>query len=417
MFRKTKIRLVSLYSLVFFLIVSTLGAGLYIFMNRYTYTSIDDKLRNRENTFLENHEKPVEENERESERKVSFLYWGEKDQFIKSDPENALFQKDLTFVKPSKLKNNVQTLTIEGHYYRIFVVKENHQKRIGDKIITNVQLVYNIDPEAAMLKKLLELICFGSVGALVLSIFVGFFLATRALVPIQKSWEKQSRFVADASHELRTPLSVIQTHLELLFRHPANTIEQESITIYKSLSEVKRVNKLVEDLLTLARSDSDEKLIEPHWFSFDELLKTIIEQFEPIAEINEITMEEKIEGNLQFMGDKSRLHQLFVILVDNAIKYTMPGGKVIISSMRTGHWVQISIKDTGAGIPEGDLPFVFDRFYRGNKSRTRAEGGTGLGLSIAKWIVEAHRGHISVESKLNRGTEFIIKLPMKENIK
>ncbi|MFC6604219.1 sensor histidine kinase [Ectobacillus funiculus] len=267
-----------------------------------------------------------------------------------------------------------------------------------------------------VLKKLLLLIGFGCSVGLLISFFIGLFLSNRALVPIQRSWEKQEQFVSDASHELRTPLSVIQTHLELLFRHPTNTIEQESTTIYKGLTEVKRLSKLVEDLLTLARTGSNEQLINPEFFSMDELLRNIVEQFEPIADMKDIKMEDEIEGNIIYFGDKERIHQLLVILLDNALKYSVSNDKITIYSYKEGGNLRINIEDTGTGIPEKDLPFIFDRFYRSDKERARATGGTGLGLSIAKWIVEAHGGQISAESRLYEGSQFVIKLPIKNHL-
>lgn len=415
MFRKTKFKLVSLYTLVFFIILSALGIVLYLYMYRTTLSTIDDRLTQKEQSLIQNKGRAVqEENERESERKVSYLYWDKKGKLIKSSPNQSFYQNDISDLAPEKHQQGLRTEVVRGHSYRILTLKGDEISQSTVKQAKNIELVYNIDPEATLLKNLLEMISLGCAGGLILSFLAGLYLANKALVPIQKSWDKQIQFAADASHELRTPLSVIQTHLELLFRHPSNTVEQESMTIFKSLSEVKRMNKLVEDLLTLARSDSDEKLIDPKWFSFDELVRMIAEQFKPIAEMKEITIEEKIEDKLRYYGDRNRLHQLFVILVDNALKYTPEGGKVMITSKKEGSTLRIDIQDTGLGIPESDLPFVFDRFYRSDKSRTRQEGGTGLGLSIAKWIVEAHHGQIDVESKINKGTKFIIKFPFKD---
>jgi signal transduction histidine kinase len=172
---------------------------------------------------------------------------------------------------------------------------------------------------------------------------------------------------------------------------------------------------LVEELLTLARSDSNEQQIRAENFMMDQLLGIIVEQFKQIAEIKDITLNESIESDLNFYGDQERLHQLLVILLDNAIKFTPSNGTVFISCKKEGNYLKIIVKDTGIGISMKDLPYIFDRFFRGDKSRSRTEGGTGLGLSIAKWIVEAHSGQINVESKQKEGTTFIIKLPIKDN--
>ncbi|MDP4161952.1 MAG: HAMP domain-containing sensor histidine kinase [Bacillota bacterium] len=420
MFQKTKLRLVSLYTLVFFLILSSLGVSLYFYMYHTSLSSIDDKLSQKATFLFQNNGKEFrEENERESERKVSYLFWGERGKFLMSYPINAFFKKDFAYLSPRKENEKLRTQEFDGHTYRIMTIHINGKQfeAINNETVKTLQLVYNIDPEINILKNLFKLIGFGSAGGLLISYFAGLFLANKALVPIQRSWEKQSQFVADASHELRTPLSVIQTHLELLFRHPTNTIEQESETIFNSLSEVKRVNKLVTDLLTLARSDSNDLLINPHLFLMDEMLEVIVEQFTPIANIKEINLFGKIESDIHYYGDKERIHQLFIILLDNSLKYTSSKGKVSIICEKEGNNVIITIEDNGIGISEEDLPYIFDRFFRSDKGRTRSEGGTGLGLSIANWIVKAHEGQIKIESKLKVGTKFIVKLPIRESFK
>lgn len=418
MFRKTKIQLVSLFTLVFFFVLSILGISLYLYMQKNSLASIDEKLRHKETYLIQNSSDELneEKNERESERKVSYLFWDKKGDLLLSNPKNAFYKKEISSFKPNRNDKKIRTQTTGGHFYRILIHVKQKDELENFPSAAAIQLVYNIDPEVNVLKKLLLLIGFGCSVGLLISFFVGLFLSNRALVPIQRSWEKQEQFVSDASHELRTPLSVIQTHLELLFRHPTNTIEQESTTIYKGLTEVKRLSKLVEDLLTLARTGSNEQLINPEFFSMDELLRNIVEQFEPIADMKDIKMEDEIEGNIIYFGDKERIHQLLVILLDNALKYSASNGEITIYSHKEGGNLRINIEDTGTGIPEKDLPFIFDRFYRSDKERARATGGTGLGLSIAKWIVEAHGGQISAESRLHEGSQFVIKLPIKNHL-
>lgn len=415
MFRKTKIQLVSLYTLVFFLILCFLSIGLYYYMYRTTYAPLNEKLSEDGAAILQNKGKEIPEaDERESERRVVYLFWGDKKNLIKIFPENSFFQSDFSKLYPDEHDDKWKDLSFGGMTYRSLTLKA-HEMVINNQKVKSIQLVINITSEEFYLDKLLIMIVIGGAGSLILSFLAGLFLANKALVPIQRSWEKQSQFVADASHELRTPLAVIQTHLELLFRHPSNTIEQESERIYKSLSEVKRVNKLVGELLTLARTDSNEQLINPNPFWMNELLELIVEQFEPIAAMKEITLKGNIEDHLMFYGDKERMHQLSVILLDNALKYTPANGTISIICKKEGSFIKMIVEDTGIGIPEHDLPHIFDRFYRSDKVRSRSEGGTGLGLSIAKWIVEAHHGHITVESGKNKGTRFTIKIPIKES--
>ena len=391
-------------------------------MYRTSFLSIDEKLINKQDILNQTGGREIpEDDERETERRVVYLFWSTKGELLKVYPgtEDEYFSNVSPQLSPHTHYKEWQNVKLTGSNYRVLTMKpQGEPLNINHRKVQFIQLVYNIDPEVDLLKDMLIMIGFGSAGGLVLSFFVGLFLANRALVPIQRSWEKQTQFVADASHELRTPLSVIQTHLELLFRHPGNTIEQESETIFKSLSEVKRVNKLVEDLLTLARTDSNEQLIRPIHFQIDKLTQIIVDQFEPIASMKEISLKADIQKELHYYGDKERMHQLFVILLDNALKFTPAGGTVSISCKRDGSFIKAVVEDTGVGIPEKDVPHIFDRFYRSSKSRSRSAGGTGLGLSIAKWIVKAHHGQINVQSKLNEGARFIIKLPiLKESFK
>ncbi|WP_433750306.1 sensor histidine kinase [Falsibacillus pallidus] len=386
MFRKTKFELVSLFTLVFFIVLTILGFSLYLFMERISYSSIDDRLRHKESFLVQNsNEIKSEEKERETERKVTYLFWDEKGNLLKSFPEKAFYSKELASLKPTNDDKKVRTKSIGGHTYRILKhkVKKSEPKKVPSS--ATVQLVYNIDPEEKVLKKLLLLIAFGSVIGLAISFVAGLFLANKALIPIQRSWEKQVQFVGDASHELRTPLAIIQTQLERLFRHPTRTIEEEITSIYNGLSEVKRLSKLVGDLLTLARYDSNEQQINPSSFAMDNLLESLVEQFQPIADMKELKLKKSIEKNIYCFGDKERIHQLFVILLDNAIKYSHQCGQILVMCKRegSGH-LTIKIKDNGKGISEDDLPYIFDRFYRSEKERNRSTGGSGLGLSIAK---------------------------------
>lgn len=418
MFKKTKIQLVTLNTVVFSLILCIFGIILYMYMNHIIYAQIDSKLYSVSKEIQQegmNHIIKEHDSKREAERKIVYLIWDKNGQFIKSIPENAIFSVDIDAFSPSRFQDNkLRTQTINNHSYRIlkFESSSSYIKDIGIKSAHTIEIVLNIDTEVTILQNLLILTIGGCLAGFVISLLIGWFLANRSLVPIQQSWEKQTQFAADASHELRTPLSVIQTHLELLFRHPHYTIEQESMTIYKVLQEVKRMNKLVSDLLTLAKTDSNQLLIQKKEFQIGELVSTIIHQFEPIAELRNISIITDIDEKLMYKGDTERIHQLLIILMDNAIKYNVKNGEIKVTCNKDGSFVFIIIEDTGIGISNEELPHIFDRFYRSDKSRTRSEGGTGLGLSIANWITEAHNGEIKIQSELHKGTCIIIKLPL-----
>ncbi|MFD3449660.1 sensor histidine kinase [Microbacteriaceae bacterium 4G12] len=418
MFKKTKIQLVTLNTVIFSLILCVFGVVLYVYMNHIIHMDIDSKLYSKSEEIQQEGIKHVirEQNSKhDAERKMVYLFWDENGHFIKSIPDNAVASTNINDFSPSRFQGKkIWTKTIDNHSYRMlpFYASSVYFEDINLPSARTMEIVLNIDPETAMMQNLLILIIVGCLTGFIISFLAGWFLANRSLVPIQNSWEKQTQFAADASHELRTPLSVIQTHLELLFRHPQYTIEQESMTIYKVLQEVKRMNKLVADLLTLAKTDSNQRLIQRQPFSLGELVNTIVHQFEPIAELENISVIEDVDKQLMYTGDKERIHQLLIILMDNAMKYNIENGEIKVTCKKQGNFTTIIIEDTGVGISSEDLPHVFDRFYRSDKSRTRSEGGTGLGLSIAKWITEAHNGEIKIWSELHKGTRITVTLPL-----
>ncbi len=279
--------------------------------------------------------------------------------------------------------------------------------------VASMQFISNMDPEIDMLHSLFIIIITGvAVGGL-LTLLAGFYLAQRALVPIRESWEKQQQFVADASHELRTPLAVIQANTELLLRHPDHSIEQESGYIATILKESKRINKLITSLLTFARSDSNQMEIQAKPVAMDLLIGECVQQFAPLMSLKQIEIKLDLETALEMHADEERIHQLLVILMDNALKYTPEQGVISISAHKSAHAVNVSIEDTGVGIPESDLPYIFERFFRSDKIRSRTDGSMGLGLSIAHWIVDRHGGKIRAESKLGKGTRMFVHFPLR----
>lgn len=248
--------------------------------------------------------------------------------------------------------------------------------------------------------------------SLILVFFGSLSISGKALVPIKKAWQRQMDFTADASHELRTPITVIQTNLELVMGNPDETVKSQKKWLENILVENKRMSKLVDDLLTLSRADTNQQALDMNSFMIDKALEDAINPFVPIAANKEIELNACLEPQTEFFGDKNRLQQLMIILVDNALKYTNTSGQVDIMLKRIDKWVEISISDTGEGIEKEDLGKIFHRFYRVDKARTRDKGGSGLGLAIAKWIVEEHKGSINVESTPGKGTKFTIMLPM-----
>jgi signal transduction histidine kinase len=232
---------------------------------------------------------------------------------------------------------------------------------------------------------------------------------------LEKSFKSQKQFVSDASHELRTPISVIKGYVDLLDRwgKEKEDVRDEAIDAIKK--ETENMKQLMENLLLLARGDDSELKKEEELFNFNDLIKKIVKEFKLMeADIN-LRFEENTK--IKFYGDKNLFRQLFRIFLDNAVKFTSQKGeiKIKLDKMNSENFY-FSIEDDGPGISKEDLPFIFDRFYQADKSRTRKnKKGSGLGLAIAKQIIESYDGKINIESEEAEGTKFIIALPLKEN--
>ena len=219
------------------------------------------------------------------------------------------------------------------------------------------------------------------------------------------------RFVADASHELRTPLTVVQGELEALARD-ANTPAEFREQLGSLLEAVERLAKIVQRLFALSRLDAGEAQAEAVRFDLSALASSTVDQMHLLAEDKRITLTRHTSESVFVDGDRSRLSQVIVNLLDNAIKYTGPGGSVSLrTEVRNGSAV-LEVADTGAGIPAEAIPHVFDRFFRADSARSRDPDGAGLGLAIVKSILNAHGGQIEVESAVGQGSRFRIAFPL-----
>lgn len=226
-------------------------------------------------------------------------------------------------------------------------------------------------------------------------------------------------FIANVSHELRTPISMLQGYSEAIVDDIAETKEEKNELAQIIYEESLRLSRLVNELLDMASMEAGHLTLKKEKVDITPYIERIFRKFQGIAAENQIEMSlAKDIQEAQAYFDPDRIEQVFTNLIDNAIRHTSEGGFVKVSVTNDDSGLSVSVEDSGSGIPEEDLPFVFERFYKADKSRTRNKHvkGTGLGLSIAKNIVKSHRGTITVKSKLDIGTTFNFMIPKEEDI-
>ncbi len=332
---------------------------------------------------------------------------------------------------------------INGHHMRVVTVPLVINGQIRGYIQTG-QTLRTVD---AAIDRLLKIMLVGGALTLLASLLLGDYLTKRALQPIdtiaqtaqqitaaddlgrripydgppdeigqlvqtfnetlerlEKLFNVQRRFVADVSHEMRTPLTTIRGNADIMRRFGYDDEAMAAID-----SEARRMSRLVEDLLLLAKADAGRLPLERSLVEIDTLVLEMYKQAHLLSDNVEVRLGTITPARVY--GDADRLKQLLLNLVSNGLKYTPAGGSVTLSVMRTDEQVQVSVSDTGIGIPADDLKHIFDRFYRVDKARSRARGGTGLGLSIAQWIADAHGGQLSVTSVVGEGSTFTLTLP------
>ncbi|MCX6120017.1 MAG: ATP-binding protein [Ignavibacteriales bacterium] len=228
------------------------------------------------------------------------------------------------------------------------------------------------------------------------------------IVQLKKLELVRSQFLGNVSHELRTPIFAVQGYLETLL---GGAVEDPSVNrsfLEKAQSNLGRLNALLEDLINISQIESGEMKMSLRYFRVNEFLESVGKDYESLAAARNITLKLLLstKNDDDVFGDKDRLRQVLNNLISNAINYNKPGGEVTITSEKEEHGIQISIKDTGVGIPSEHLSRIFERFYRVDSDRSRALGGTGLGLAIVKHIIEAHGSQVQVESTLGKGSNF-----------
>lgn len=247
-----------------------------------------------------------------------------------------------------------------------------------------------------------------ALAAIVLVAAGGYFLVQKSTAPAERSMAYTRRFMADAAHELRTPIAVLRTKADVALQQ-ARTPDVYESTLRGMGHEAQRLGRVVDDLLTLARADAGERRVERARFFLDDVVLDAAMSIRTLAQAADVEMIVDEFEETAVMGDANLVRELVVVLLDNAVKFTPPGGSVRVSVTPEPQPTLI-VEDTGSGIPADQLPHVFERFYRGDAARQR-EGGAGLGLAIAHWVADVHDARVALTSKSGLGTRATVVFP------
>jgi signal transduction histidine kinase len=424
MFEKTRTKLLVMYSSLIGCILVIMVILFYFLLSNTISNSEEKQLSLTSDTILNKWDNKIPEPTPSARTKATYINYGfiPLNQFyvLTSEDGEVIFhslrdESLLSFLKPALEENlaaspyaQYTTFTFQEDRVFKFSSIENKDHSVlytGMEVTSNVNLLNSM-------KWLLGMI---AGGLLLVSIGMGYGFSKRAMIPIQRAYARQQDFVSDASHELRTPLSIMQASVEVLEEEQSILPAFHQKVLKDMKEELGRLTRMIEGLLTLARSDSGRLEITRDYFDLGDMVQSSSKAFKILCTQKQIQIScstSNSDGSkFMFYGDEERMKQLLYILLDNAIKYSKPGGEIQVRLVRKDHNTIIQVSDTGIGIPQENIPYIFERFYRIDRGRSRLQGGVGLGLSIAAWIVEAHKGKIKVTSKLGEGTTVQIMLP------
>jgi heavy metal sensor kinase len=457
--RSVRLRLTLWYVLLLAIILAAFSAGIYLTLRHNLYDNLDDSIQNRANILLDI--MGYEGSRPTLAGRVSSADPNAGEHFVRVfDASGAVtfdnsaaagdVPVDISAVERALAgRPSTRRVSVDGEPMRVRTLPIERNGAISGALEVGLSEGEVTDT----LRTLLLILGIAYPVTLALASFGGVFLASRALSPIDKltrlahrmsaedlsqrlnlrlpddevgrlartfdemiarlddAFRRQRQFTADASHELRTPLTAMKGQVEVALSRPREAAAYREI-LQAVNEEVDRLIRLVGSLLTLAKADSGQIPIASEAINLGELIGAAVEQVRPVARQRDLDVRVEHGPGVTLLADEDLLLQLLLNLLDNAVKYTPAGGQVTVGWNVDGRHVDLWVRDTGIGIASEHLPHVFDRFYRADKARSRAEGGAGLGLSICRWIAEAHGGSISVQSALGNGATFTVKLPL-----
>ena len=385
------------------------------------YKNVDSELINTQNQFekygiinpsktIEN--KPIDEQlkipKRTNNPRFIYIVRDENGVITNQDSIGRSYEEYITQISFDKNNiNQVYSTSINNEYFYRGI---NFKIKNDSNDITYIQILVNVDGETQSVSNIVKTLISTTILMVLISIIASYILAKRTLKPIIESWKRQTEFVQNASHELRTPLTIIQAKQELLLQEPNKKIIDKSQDITVCINETRRLTKLIKELMTLARADSNKLEINKEAVDIDKLIEEVSKPYIEMASLQNKQVELNLEYKKSINLDKNKISELLIIILDNAIKYTSDNDKITIETHSKDGKFLLEISDTGIGIDSEELKHIFERFYRADKARSRETGGNGLGLSIAQTIVQAHGGTIKITKNSPKGTKVIIKI-------
>jgi heavy metal sensor kinase len=454
-----KFRFTMWYLLVLAVLLIALSAGVYFYLSQSLYQSLDDslELRSTQLRSIQDILESITQGEFQEELgEIVILYFYSGGQLMEVSPRGISIPLSHEFISQAIAGTSSFTTiqTTEGEGLRLLAVPVNLSILGPPPGIQPATLVIARSTEQIdqALAGLVRTLIIAVPLALALAAAGGIFLARRALKPVdqiaqtaqeigegdlrqrinvntkdelgrlaatlnemigrlEKAFQHQKQFTSDASHELRTPLAVIEAEstLALKKKRPSSDYRQSLEIVSR---EARQMSSLIDQLLTLARADAGKEQWNFAEVDLGKLITNLSTDVEVLCQEKGLNFQLGQTQDLVVNGDEARLRELFMNLLDNAIRYTPVPRTVSVSFRREVQMAVVAITDTGIGIPAEDIPFIFERFYRVDKSRSRAEGGSGLGLAICQHIAEAHGGKIEVESQVGAGSTFSVWLPL-----
>lgn len=396
-FNKTKSSLIKINIAVVLSFLILFSIFIYTYFKGVTYKSIDNKLNNELESIAiqltrQSMIYPV------TKYPSNMIYIYKRDRVMYYTPQNGYFSDVLPNRYTNKL-NDIFTFSENGYTFRELNVEIDEYQ---------IQIIRNIDSEISSLRQLIFVFIIGILISLIITYYLAVYLTKKALIPIETAWNNQAKFIQDASHELRTPISIISSKLERMLKHPNSTISDEVETIADAMSEIRRSKKMISDLLSLTKEEAITKLNITE-VNIKNFIKDICVDYVDIADIQEKRFEMNFNlKNETIFTDENKLRQLLLIFIDNAFKYTKEKDFIAINiNQKDNVYTEISIIDSGVGIKQEDIPYIFDRFFRSENVRDKDIDGSGIGLSIAKMIAINLGVEISVKCENNK-TEFKI---------